>query len=210
MRRAGLFILVLLLIPPALVAKARYSTSAQPRIHPVQDMDNQERFKTQQANPIFADGRAGRLPVAGTIARGELRADRLFYTGVAGGEWATRYPLERLPRPEALLERGRERFGIYCAPCHGADGAGRGAVTVRAEELGTPLNVLSLQDPTVRARADGHIFNTITNGIRTMPPYGDQIPEADRWAIVAYVRAIQRSTSARLNDVPSEKRSELH
>ena len=96
----------------------------------------------------------------------------------------------------AAVERGQERFNIYCSICHGIDGAGRGPVRVRSEEMGQVMNVKSVHDADVRARPEGHIFNTITNGIRNMPGYGSQIPVEDRWAIVAYVRALQASQNA--------------
>ena len=107
---------------------------------------------------------------------------------------------------ETLLERGRGRFNIYCAPCHGVDGYGRGAVAIRAEEIGNPLNVMSLHDPAVRARPEGHLYNTVNVGIRTMPGYGGQIREAgDRWAVVAYVRALQVSQSAPKELMPKQQ-----
>ena len=114
---------------------------------------------------------------------------------------------------EPLFRRGQRRFNIYCAPCHGLDGSGNGIVAQRARDKTEIASgwvpPLSLHEQTVRDRPVGHLFNTITNGIRTMPPYGDQISPADRWAIIAYVRALQRSQQARLEDVPPELRSEL-
>jgi mono/diheme cytochrome c family protein len=97
---------------------------------------------------------------------------------------------------KALLERGQNRFNIYCTACHGIDGYARGTVEIRSEELGTPLNAKSLHEDLVRGRSEGHIFNTISNGIRNMPGYSAQIPVEDRWAIVAYVRALQLSQNA--------------
>jgi mono/diheme cytochrome c family protein len=115
---------------------------------------------------------------------------------------------------EALVARGQERFDVYCAVCHGTSGYGNGPVSARAlqlMELGnaqwTPPS--SLHDDLVRGRPDGHIFNTITNGIRNMPAYGSQIPAADRWAIVGYVRALQRSQRATTGDVPADERDRL-
>jgi mono/diheme cytochrome c family protein len=110
-----------------------------------------------------------------------------------------------------VLQRGRERYDIYCAPCHGLAGYGDGSVAKRAEALqeGTWTPPTSFHTELIRQRPDGHIFNTISNGIRNMPAYGPQIPVADRWAIVAYVRALQRSQNATVDDVPPEIRAQL-
>lgn len=206
----GLILIALALLPPLFVAKARLATSSEPRIHIIRDMANQERFKAQQANPIFSDGRELRPQVPGTVARGDLRDDPHFYQGLVSGEWATTYP-PQIEQTAGFIRRGQQRFNIYCASCHGLGGAGDGIVAKRAADLGTPgwNPPTSLVGEAVRERPHGHVFNTITNGIRTMPPYGDQIPEQDRWAIVAYVRALQRSQNAALEDVPPEVRSEL-
>jgi mono/diheme cytochrome c family protein len=207
MRIAPIVAVAVALVPPLLVARARVVKSRQPRIHLVPDMDNQPKVRTQQYNPLFADRRAMRRPPAGTVARGDLQEDDHLYRGRVANDWATTFPM---PVTEAMMRRGQERFNIYCAPCHGLDGAGRGPVAARAEQIGGPwVPPLSYHQAQVRDRPHGHIFNTITNGIRTMPAYGPQIPAADRWAIVAYVRALQRSQDARLEDVPEEYREAL-
>ena len=110
-----------------------------------------------------------------------------------------------------LMRRGQERYDVFCTPCHGYAGNGDGIVAKRAERLqeGTWTPPSSLHTDLVRSRPDGQLFNTISNGVRTMPAYGSQIPVADRWAIVAYVRALQRSQGARVADVPAELRSQL-
>jgi len=200
----------LALFPPLVVAKARLSKSPKPRIALIQDMDNQERYKAQQSNPVFADGRAGRQPPAGTMARGQLHTDAHYYVGRVGDDWALTFP-PQVTVDQAFLRRGQERFGVYCAPCHGLGGAGDGLVHQRAVQRDTPgwVQPSSLHDQLIRSRPVGHLFNTITNGIRSMPPYSDQIPPADRWAIVAYVRALQLSQDARLEDVPPERQPEL-
>jgi mono/diheme cytochrome c family protein len=222
---ATVVVLCLALFPPLLAYKAWVTTSPSPRLHLVQDMDNQDRYKMQQANPAFADHRAMRPPVSApgspvplTVARGDeylLGTDRHFFEGRVGPDgqqWATGLPA-RVPVSLELLERGRERFNVYCAPCHGYDGAGNGMVAKRAREKSEIATgwvpPISLQDATVITRPDGHLFNTITNGIRTMPPYGDQIEPQDRWAIVAYLRALQRSQHADVADVPEDVRAEL-
>ncbi len=189
-------------VPPALIAQARAVRSSKPRVHLIHDMDNQPRFEAQHANALFADGRAMRPPVPGTVARGELRADDHFYLGVVGGQWATAFPA-KVEVTVQLMERGRERFNIYCQPCHGAAGYGDGMVNKRAMELlnlgtnGTTwVEPKSIHEQQIREQPVGQIFNSITNGVRNMPPYGPQILVADRWAIVAYVKALQRSQNA--------------
>jgi mono/diheme cytochrome c family protein len=198
----------LALLPLALVARARGSKSTSPPVHLVQDMDNQPKFKAQAANPLFADGRAMRPPVAGTVARGEVEADERFYRGRVDGQWVTTFPMAVTLE---TMQRGQQRFSIYCSVCHGLDGEGNGIVNLRAQKLeeGTWVPPTSLSSQVVRDRAVGHLFNTITYGIRTMPAYGEQIPAADRWAIVAYLRALQRSQNAPVDDVPEDIRPSL-
>ncbi len=191
------------MIPLALIVKARVSTTTKPRVQVIPDMDSQPKYKAQVANPMFADGRAMRRPVDGTVPRGDLRADDWFYRGRKDGDWAATFPVSVTPE---LMRRGQERFRIYCSPCHGLSGMGDGMVARRADKLqeGTWVPPSSYHTDVVRGRPVGHIFNTITNGIRTMPPYGPQVPPADRRAIVAYVRALQRSQDARIQDVPAD------
>jgi prepilin-type processing-associated H-X9-DG protein len=199
---------VLSFLPIALIARERATRVDRPRIQIIPDMDQQPKYKAQSANVLFADGRADRPPVAGAVARGEARLDDHFDRGIVGGRWAETFPMPLTPE---LLKRGQERFGIYCAPCHGLAGYGDGIVNVRAERLqeGTWTPPSSLHDATVLGRPVGHLYNTISNGIRTMPAYGPQIPEADRWAIVAYVRALQRSQATRVDDVPADERGAM-
>jgi mono/diheme cytochrome c family protein len=203
-----LILAALSLVPLAFLAKARVTDSTSPRFSLMPDMDNQPRYKAQQANSLFADDRAMRPPVEGTVAWGSLPADTVLVTGRQDGEWAAELPY---PLTSALLSRGQERFGIYCTTCHGLTGHGDGPTSLRADQLqeGTWTPPSDLTSETVRERADGHLFNTITNGIRTMPAYGPQIPPADRWAIVAYVRALQRAAHAELEDVPPDVRPTL-
>jgi mono/diheme cytochrome c family protein len=199
---------ILALLPFACIYKARVTPSRQPRIHLLQGMDNQNRFKSQQVNPLFADTREARPPVAGTIAVGQLVLDDAAATGMRGTAFVETFPM---PVTVGVLRRGQERFGIYCAPCHGLAGRGDGIVAIRADRLqeGTFIPPTSVQDATVLARPVGHIFNTITSGIRTMPSYGSQIPVADRWAIVAYVRALQRSAHTPAAVLTADERAKL-
>jgi mono/diheme cytochrome c family protein len=204
----GILLVLLALVPPALLARASSRSQQTTRVQLIPNMDQQPKFVAQETNNLFLDGRAMRPHVSGTVARGEANLDTAFYRGMDGDEWAAAIPMTvDLP----LVERGQQRFTIYCAQCHGYDGSGRGPVAIRAEELqeGTWVPPTSLHDQLVRDRPDGHIFNTISNGIRNMPPYGDQIDVQDRWAIVAYVRALQKSQSASLEDVPVERRGDL-
>ena len=198
----------LALVPLALVVRARTTTSPLPRVHVVPDMDNQPKFRAQAANPMFADGRAMRPPVAGAVARGALSADDALERGRVDGTWIESFPV---PVTEQLMRRGQERYDIYCAPCHGLSGHGDGIVARRADRLqeGTWTPPSSLHTELVRSRPEGHLFNTIANGVRNMPAYGAQVPVADRWAIVAYVRALQRSQNAKLTDVPAELRAQV-
>jgi mono/diheme cytochrome c family protein len=192
-------------IPLALIARGRVSTSPQPRYQLMHDMARQPRFNTQAGGDVFADGRTMRPKAPGTVAQGELGEDDHYYRGfmrVMDGPTGTsevKY-FDGLPAQVKvsgrLLNRGRERFGIYCAACHGLDGYGNGPVSQRANDLGTPIAAASFHTPLVRGRPDGHIFNTITNGIRNMPGYAAQIPAEDRWAIVTYVRALELSQNA--------------
>lgn len=214
----GFLCAILALIPLVVVAMARNNKSLSPPIHLIQDMDNQEKYKAQQALPLFADGRAMRPPVEGAVARGPqfLLTDEHFYRGYVNNTFVTSFPVvvpatgQPLAINEAFLRRGQERFNIYCSACHGRDGLGAGAVNNRALELGGGwVQAGNLHDAEIRGRPHGHLFNTITNGIRTMPSYGERIPELDRWAIVAYVRALQRSMNASEADVPADKLAEL-
>jgi len=196
------------LFPLAYIARSRVTLSDQPRIQIVYDMDSQPKYKAQTANPIFSDQRAMRPPVEGTVARGELHDDEFLYKGKVGGKWADRLPM---PLTEATMKRGRDRFGIYCSPCHGLDGRGDGLVARRADRLaeGTWTPPSDLSSELVVQRKDGEIFDIISHGIRKMPAYGPQIPVRDRWAIVAYLRALQRSAHGTLADVPQDQRAAL-
>ena len=207
-------------IPLVLIARARTTKTTQPRVHLIQDMDAQPRYGPQASSKIFADGRSMRQPVSGTVAQGELHEDDHYSRGYATsknaetGLWDVKY-FEGFPKQvqvdEKLLLRGQQRFNIYCAVCHGKAGYGDGPVAQRALELQEPKWVppSSLHLDVVRARQEGHLFNTITNGIRNMSGYGQQISIEDRWAIVSYLRALQLSQNAPLDAVPADKRGSI-
>ncbi|MEX2214737.1 MAG: cytochrome c [Phycisphaeraceae bacterium] len=216
---AALIILVVhTWIPLALIARARVTKSTEPRVHIFQDMDVQPRYGPQASSPVFADGRSMRQPIEGTVARGELNEDDHYYRGYRSqrnadtGKWDVTY-FEGMPAQvtvdDTFIRRGQERFNIYCAVCHGQDGYGAGPVTQRARDLKIELNATPMHNEAVLGRADGHLFNTITNGIRSMAGYGQQIAVEDRWAIVSYIRALQLSQNAPLDAVPVEKRGTL-
>jgi mono/diheme cytochrome c family protein len=165
------------------------------------DMDKQGKYKPQSESPIFADGRASRRPVEGTVAVGMLKEDDVLYTGVVNNQWVGKNPLAI---DMELLKTGQRRFNTYCTPSHDRTGQGRGLVGVRA--IWIPTN---LHEDRVKQFNDGEIFNVISNGRRSMPPYKYQVTAADRWAIVAYVRALQRAGAGTVEDVPQELRTEL-
>jgi len=195
---------MLALIPIVQVFKARATRSSQPHYHVFADMDFQPKAKSDQGFPEFADGRANRGHVANTVPRGELRADDGFYRGLKDGAWMTGLPAQIEVTPE-LVDHGQERFNIYCSPCHGFDGAGHGIVPERMARLGGAWEARNLVDKASVAitMPNGQLFNTISNGANTMMGYAAQIPVADRWAIVLYVRALQRSQNAAESELPS-------
>jgi len=201
-------LVVLSWVPLAFILKARTSKSSRPRVHVVQDMDNQPKFRAQARNRLFADRRAMRPAIPGTIARGQMADDTAVATGKIDGEWITAMPVSV---DLEMLKRGRERYDVFCSPCHGLAGYGDGMVAKRADELqeGTWTPPSSFHTDLVRSRPAGHLYNSIANGIRNMPSYGSQISVDDRWAIVAYVTTLQRSQNATTDDVPADLRAQL-
>lgn len=209
---------MLALVPFALIAKARASKSNQPHYHIFGDMDFQDKVKSDTAFGLFEDGRGNRGEIAGTVARGSLKADSAYYTGLeikvdAQGphnEWATGLP-KQLDVTLAMLKRGQQRYNIYCAPCHGFDGRGQGIIAKRAAAAGAgvilPANLVS-PTGTAAIMPNSQLYSTVVNGNNTMMGYAAQIPPADRWAIVLYVRALQRATNATIDDVPADRRGE--
>jgi len=164
-----------------------------------QDMHDQPKAKPQSKSAFFADGRTGRLPVEGTVARGELREDDHLYRGKVEGVFVTTFPF---PIDAAVMQRGRERYGIYCTPCHGATGLGNGMVIQR----GFKVPAASHHIERLRFAPVGYWFDVISNGFGVMFGYAAQIPVKDRWAIIAYVRALQLSRNATIEDIPEAAR----
>lgn len=165
------------------------------------DMHDQPRYETLEASDFFADGQSARLPVPGTVARGQLNEDEALLTGKVEGRFVTEFPLAV---DRALLERGRERFGIYCSVCHAATGDGDGMIVRRGFRRPPPYHIQRLRDA-----PPGHFFDVITNGFGAMPRFADRIEPRDRWAIVAYVQVLQLSRNASLEDVPAQERPSL-
>jgi mono/diheme cytochrome c family protein len=211
----------LLLIPPFAIGWIRETQSTGRPVHIFWDMDMQPKFKAQAPSDLFADTRAARPIVPGTVAVGEADLDPHWSEGVtANGEWAISLPAQfKDVDKNALLARGQERFNIYCSLCHGYAGYGDGMVNRRAQSLmdnadGPPndtswVPAKSLHDATVRPQPIGQIYYTVKHGVRTMAGYGSQVPVEDRWAIAAYVKALQLSQDASLQDVPPDRRAGL-
>jgi Cytochrome C oxidase, cbb3-type, subunit III len=160
-----------------------------------QDMHDQPRFKPLAKSDFYADLRSARTPVEGTVARGQLHEDSYLYTGKIGNN-----PGDYMPFPvtEEVLLRGRERFDIYCSPCHSRLGDGRGMIVQRGFRAPPSYHTERLRNAPL-----GYFFDVMTQGFGAMPEYASQIPARDRWAIVAYIRALQLSQHATSSDVPA-------
>ncbi|MEX1161741.1 MAG: c-type cytochrome [Balneolaceae bacterium] len=168
--------------------------SQTPPVHLNQNMDDQPRMEAQEENPFFADKRSMRQPVEGTVARGFEKADVAYYEGVdESGDFITSNPIDLT---KSFLYRGKERYEIYCTPCHGIGGSGDGIIMNFGYVPAPSFHQARIQD-----LPDGEIYSAIYNGVRTMPSYRTQIPVEDRWAIVAYVRALQASHNVNENEI---------
>ena len=166
-----------------------------------QDMHDQPKYVPLRASAFFDDGRSARPVLAGTVARGQLRDDSLMHTGKIDGADATIFPFQVDAR---VMARGQERFNIFCSPCHGRTGQGDGMVVQRGYRRPPSYHQDRLRDAAV-----GHFFDVMTNGFGAMPDYAAQIKAEDRWAIAAYIRALQLSEHATLADVPAADRGAL-
>jgi mono/diheme cytochrome c family protein len=165
------------------------------------DMYDQPKVETYEPSAFFEDGRGSRAPVAGAVALGEARTDEYLYTGLIDGVEGDVMPF---PVTQELLLRGQEQYNIYCATCHGHTGYGQGMIAQRGGMVPANLHQEYLQEAPV-----GHLFTVITNGYRLMYGYASRITPEDRWAIAAYVRALQLSQNATLDDVPAVERDKL-
>ena len=166
-----------------------------------QKMADQPRYEPLQKSNFFDDQRTARPIVEGTVARGHLNADEQFYTGKSNGEPAKTFPF---PIDRQVLLRGEERFNIFCAPCHDRVGSGQGMIVRRGYRPPPSLHIERLH-----AAAPGYFYDVISHGFGVMPDYAAQISPRDRWAIVAYIRALQLSQNAAIGDVPEDKRGAL-
>lgn len=191
-----------------------------------QDMHDQPRLEPLEANPLFADGRSARPQVPGTIARGQLQTDKHLFAGksekkmsepalfpvtqeelertldrLAGEKLAETFPF---PVTRDMIDRGRSRFEVFCSPCHGRLGDGGGIVVERGFRRPPSYHIDRLRQAPV-----GHFFDVITTGLGAMTDFSDRVPPADRWAIVAYIRALQLSQQARLPELPAPVREEF-
>jgi mono/diheme cytochrome c family protein len=164
-------------------------------------MHVQPKYMPDDPSSFFQDGRSDRPEVPGTVARGHLRTDELLYTGRVNGVLADQFPF---PVTREVLERGRERFNIYCTPCHDYTGSGQGMIVRRGFQPPP-----SYHSDRLRKAPAGHFFEVMTNGYGAMYSYAGRITPEDRWAIVAYIRALQLSQHATMDDVPPEQRQKL-
>ena len=187
--RSRLVVAGLVVAALVVIAGPRGGISSQPPRHPNPNMFVQPRAEPQAGNGFFYDGAEMRPPVEGTIARGELREGGAYWTGLDASGFVAKVPL---PLNDALLERGKRRFDIYCAACHDKNGTGKGILFERGK-IPTP----SFHIDRLRQVPDGYIFGVITNGFGLMPSYAFPIPVADRWAIIAYLRELQAKHATR-------------
>lgn len=160
-----------------------------------QDMHNQPKFKPLRESDFYADRRSARPIIQGTVARGELDHDEYFYTGKVGNNLGTEFPF---PVTKQVLQRGQERYNIFCSPCHSRVGDGNGMIVQRGFKRPPSYHTDRLRQAPV-----GHFFQVISNGFGAMGEYGSQVPPEDRWAIIAYIRALQLSQNATRADVPA-------
>lgn len=166
-----------------------------------QDMHDQARYEPLEKSDFFEDGRASRPLVPGTVARGQLRTDTHMSAGKVDGQLVETLPF---PVTRALLERGQERYNIYCTPCHDRLGSGQGMIVRRGLRHPPSLHIDRLREAPL-----GHFFDVMSNGFGAMADYAAQIPPQDRWAIAAYIRALQLSQHATLADVPADMQARL-
>ncbi len=165
------------------------------------NMSDQPKYNPMTPSDLFADGRSARPSIPGTVPYGALTSDPTFYTGRRDGEVVERMPVALTPES---LRRGRERYEIHCSPCHGRTGDGQGMVVKRGFRQPPSYFI-----PRLREAPDGHFFEVMTNGFGEMYSYANRVSPADRWAITAYIRALQLSEAATLEAVPSPERGRL-
>lgn len=225
-RMPGVIIIVAIIgvlaswLPLALIARARVVKKSQPRVHFFQDMDNQPRFNAQSTTSVFSDTRAMRPRVEGTVPREPMGGDPAVVRGMVGDQFVSTIP-PAIEVDQVLLDVGQKRFNQYCATCHGEAGYGDGPVNQRGVELSDQdiqanpwVACVSLHTTSARQMPDGQLYDTITHGVvrsgqRRMAPYGPLLTVRDRWAVVAYVRALQQSQNAKPQQLTPEQRRRL-
>ncbi|HEV2418589.1 MAG TPA: cytochrome c [Terriglobia bacterium] len=188
-RLSRIFILGLAILSLLMVSGCRLDMHIDPRYDPF------------SPSTFFPDGRSERPLVPGTVARGQLRTDELLYTGRINGQPANEFPF---PITKADLKRGQQRYDIYCTPCHDYTGSGEGMIVRRGFPAPPSYHTAKLMNAPA-----GHLFDVMTNGYGTMYSYADRVSVKDRWRIAAYIRALQLSQDATLNDVPANERLKL-
>lgn len=182
------------LLPAALVVLSLAATGCELR----QAMYDQQKYEPLEASVFFADGRSAREPVPGTVARGQLRLDTHLYEGLVDGDYAVEVPFDV---DRQVLERGRERYDIFCSPCHDRTGQGNGMIVQRGAKRPP-----SFHDERLRQVPIGYYYDVITNGFGSMYSYASRVPVRDRWAIASYVRALQLSQRAQVDALPEQDR----
>ncbi|MFN0100462.1 MAG: c-type cytochrome [Bryobacteraceae bacterium] len=166
-------------------------------------MKIQEKYKPQQASPLFSDGSASRRPVAGTVSREGYFEDEGYHFGVSGGQYIGKNPLEIT---EKVLRNGQKKFNVYCTPCHDRTASGGGIVGKRAGAVFQPAN---LHKQEIRDKNDGELYSVASDGRRLMMGYRNQISDYDRWTVIAYLRVLQRAGGGKMEDVPENLRAEI-
>lgn len=195
--------LLIVLIAAGLAGCGPGAGKDTPPIWLIPDMKIQEKYKPQQASPLFSDGSASRRPVVGTVSREGFFEDEGYHFGINAGQYVGKNPLEL---NEKVLLHGQKKFNIYCAPCHDRTASGGGIVGKRAGAVFQPAN---LHKQETRDKNDGELYSIASDGRRTMMGYRNQTSDHDRWAIVAYLRVLQRANGAKIEDVPENLRAEV-
>jgi mono/diheme cytochrome c family protein len=214
-RRAALVLASALAPLGASLVACRGETSGEPPVQLERNMFDSERYNPESYSTFFADHRTMRTPVEGTISREFFESDSESSTGLMAdkSEYTMTVPqlvIGKAGGMEKLVARGQERFAIYCAPCHGLTGDGKGIVVCKRDKASDPCEsrgfppLPSYEDPRIRQMPDGQLFATISHGVRSMPSYAAQIPTTDRWAIVSYVRALELSQMPDVHPSQSE------
>ena len=195
MKVSKYLLLAVIGLPLALAGCRGEKFESQP-VHPNMNMDQQERFEPQEKNEFFDDNRAMRKPVQGTIARGDLKDDKAIYQGInEDSSFVEEIPVNLT---KSFIYRGKDQYEVYCTPCHGNTGDGNGIIM--ANNYGyVPAPSFHLER--LQNQSDGYLYSAIANGIRNMPSYATQISVKDRWAIVAYVRALQKSQNVSEDEI---------